>query len=372
MGKPLRILFVAHRYLPGMGGTELHTHEVARRLAATGHGAVVLTTDRTGDLRRREELDGVKVIRVSAWPKESDLYWAPAIHRVIRKANVDIVHCQGYHTLVAPVAMYSAIRAGIPYVMTFHSGYSSPLRWMIRRAQWRLLRSLLMRAETLIAVSKFEARLFQRALHLPQTSFTVIPNGANIHVDPAALSVEEDPDLIVSIGRLERYKGHHRVLAALPYVLRDRPRARVVFLGSGPYEGELRRLAARLGCIDRIEIRSTDLTEREATARLLKSAALVTVLSEYEAQGIAAFEAAFLGRPLLVAESSALEELVHAGIARGVSLDEEPRGVARAILDQLTTPLIPRYVALPTWEDCTTALTALYRSIVTKNQARTK
>ena len=34
--KPLRVLLVAFRYLPFVGGVEFHVHQVARRLAAAG------------------------------------------------------------------------------------------------------------------------------------------------------------------------------------------------------------------------------------------------------------------------------------------------------------------------------------------------
>ncbi len=46
--RSLRILLVTARYLPNVGGTEIHTYEVARRLVAAGHDVTVLTTDLSG------------------------------------------------------------------------------------------------------------------------------------------------------------------------------------------------------------------------------------------------------------------------------------------------------------------------------------
>lgn len=46
----LRVLQVALRYFPFMGGVETHTYEVARRLARQGVDVTVLTTDTTGKL----------------------------------------------------------------------------------------------------------------------------------------------------------------------------------------------------------------------------------------------------------------------------------------------------------------------------------
>src|SRR5207248_1909594 len=141
---------------------------------------------------------------------------APAIYRVITEEDWDLVHCQGYHTLVAPLAMFAAWRAKIPYMLTFHSGGdSSPFRKALRGGQRMALRPLLMRAERLIGPSRWEVEFFRERLHLPSTQFVVIPNGAH-HLPKVSNPArgKTDGTLIVSVGRLERYKGHQRIIAA--------------------------------------------------------------------------------------------------------------------------------------------------------------
>ena len=72
--EPLRVLMVAARYLPDMGGTEMHVDEVSRRLAKTGDFEItVLATDRTHSRPRREVIEGVTVLRVPAWPRQPGL-----------------------------------------------------------------------------------------------------------------------------------------------------------------------------------------------------------------------------------------------------------------------------------------------------------
>src|SRR5947209_376478 len=79
-------------------------------------------------------------------------------------------------------------------------------------------RPQLARPERLVAVSGFDAEFFAERLRLPRDRFAVIPNGSNLPEVSQARPSEAGP-LIVSVGRLERYKGHHRVLAAFPRVL---------------------------------------------------------------------------------------------------------------------------------------------------------
>ena len=366
--QPLRVLMVTPRFFPAIGGVETHVDQVARRMAQAGAVVTVLTTDRSGTLPRREERDGVTIERVRAWPAERDYYFAPGVCRVIARGDWDLVHCQSYHTFVAPLAMLAALRAGLPYVVTFHGGgHSSRLRNAIRGAQWAALRPLLARATRLVAIAQFEIALYGQRLRLPPERFVFIPNGADLPVAPQPLP--GGGPLIASVGRLERYKGHQRVIAALPKVVEQCPDVRLRIVGTGPYEPELRRLAQKLGVAQRVEIGGIAPTDRQGMAAVLGSAALVALLSEYETHPIAALEALAVGRPVLVADSSGLGELAAQGLARAVPLGSSSAQVAAAILEQLRQPLVPPSIALPTWDDCATQLLALYHSILKRPAA---
>lgn len=364
-GGALRVLLVTPRYFPFMGGVETHVFEVARRLAGLGIAATVLTTDPTGTLAPEEtSADGVRIRRVPAWPKREDYYLAPQIYGAVAHGDWDVVHCQSYQTLVAPLAMLAAHRSDIPYVVSFHSGgHSSPLRNALRRPQRVLLRPLLARASRLVAVSQFEADFFQPALRLPRERFAVVPNGAELPRLAAAVpSRPASRPLILSVGRLERYKGHQRVVAAMPGVLRRFPAAELRIVGGGPYRPELERLAQRLGVAQRVTIGALDPTQRGAMAALVAGASLVTLLSDYEAHPIAALEAIGLGRPTLVADGSGLRELAQRGFATAIPLHSPSAAVAAAIVAALEQPRPLAPIALPSWDDCTAELAALYRA----------
>jgi glycosyltransferase involved in cell wall biosynthesis len=361
----LRVLVVTARFLPLVGGTEIHTYETTRRFARAGHDVTVLTANPAGALPAEEWSDGVHVLRVPCWPARADYYLAPHLARVITGGGWDLMHCQGAHTLVPPLAMLAAMRAKIPYVVTFHSGgHSSRLRTRLRGVQHEVLRPLLARAERLIGVSCFEAEFFRARLRLPRERFVVIPNGAHLPEAPVVETAPGNGPLIVSVGRLERYKGHQRVIAALPHVLAHRPDARLRIVGSGPFESALRQLARELGVADQVEIGALPASDRTGMATILAEASLVTLLSEYESQGIAVMEAIQLKRPVLVTDASALHELVERGLAGKVPVQSTPRQVAAAILEQFDRPLIPPDVTMPTWDDCAGQLLNLYQAVV--------
>jgi glycosyltransferase involved in cell wall biosynthesis len=362
----LRVLQVTPRYFPYTGGVESHVYQVSRRLARMGVEVTVLTTDPSGQLPAREQAEAVQIRRVRAWPAQRDYYFAPAIYPIIRQGDWDIVHVQSYHTLVPPLAMLAARQAHLPYVLTFHGGgHSSSFRNAARGAQRALLRPLLARAACLVAIAEFEVKLLAKELKLPEARFRLIPNGADLPaVSPRLAEGAPRSTIIASVGRLERYKGHQRILTALPHILKQVPEARLWIAGTGPYEMDLRRLAARLGVADRVDIRAIPPTDRGAMAEELSKVGLVVLLSEYETQPIAILEALALGRPALVADTSGLAELAQRGLARAIPLSSSAEQVAVAAVEQLCRPPALKPLALPTWDDCANGLLALYEAVL--------
>src|SRR5260370_14019798 len=93
--------------------------------------------------------------------------------------------------------------------------------------------------------------------------------------------------LIVSIGRLERYKGHQRLITALPKIREWRSDVRLLILGAGPYEANLREFARGIGVAEHVGICSVSARDRQGMAEILLQAAIVALLSEYETPPIA-------------------------------------------------------------------------------------
>jgi glycosyltransferase involved in cell wall biosynthesis len=360
-----RVLMVTPRSPLAQGGVERHVMEVSRRMAAGGVHVEVLCTDPELKKAQTETRDGVRIRTVRAWPRGRDWYFAPGIWREMGRGQWDLVHVQSYHTLVAPLAMLRALTLRVPYVVTFHGGgHSSELRNRSRGAQMRLLRPLLHRAARLVAVARFEVEEYGAALSVPPERFALIPNGTDLSFSDADLATA-DPEVptLASIGRLERYKGHHRVLAAFPHVLEREPGARLLIVGKGPYEDELRRQAEELGVAERVEITSVPSDDPKGMATLLGRVSLVVLMSEFETHPLVALEAAAARRRLLVADAGGLSEIAADGFARGIPLDSPPEQIAAAAIEEAAGPLPQRSPSLTSWDECAAALLDLYGSI---------
>jgi glycosyltransferase involved in cell wall biosynthesis len=363
-GRPLRVLTVTPLSPLVQGGVERHVSEVTRRVAAAGAEVEVLCTEPGGPKLHEEERDGVRIRVLRSWPANRDWCIAPRIWGEIRRAKPDVIHVQSYHTAVAPLAMLRAIVLRVPFVVTFHGGgHSSGLRNRLRRLQRLLMRPLLRRAARLVAVARFEIDEYSRELRLPTDKFILIPNGTELAFSAAGAPRRNGRPTFATIGRLERYKGHHRVLAALPEVLRLEPDARLLIVGSGPYEASLREQAQELDLGDAVEFTSIPAEQPEAMAELLRGVSLVVLLSEFETHPLVALEAAAAGCRLLVADTGGLSELARDGFARAVPLEEGPRQVGAAVVEELALPPQDKRPPLSTWDECAAELLELYRSL---------
>ncbi|MBJ7339226.1 MAG: glycosyltransferase family 4 protein [Mycolicibacterium sp.] len=355
---------VCARALPLMGGIETHVHEVSRRLADAGVEVTVLTTDTSGTLPADEIMSGYRIRRWPSYPRSRDYYFSPGLARYLRQTReYDVVHIQGVHTLVPPMALATTLRAHIPTVLTFHTGgHSSGSRESARPLQWKLLAPLLRRAAALVAVCEFERTKFALALGVPESSIRLIRNGCDpLPVDPSAPKPPGSP-LVVSFGRLVDYKGHHRVLQAMPAILARQHDARLTLIGSGPYEQHLRDMAEELGVADRMSIRSFGPGERTEMGNIVANADVVCLLSDYEAHPIAVMEAIGTGSKVLVADTSGLSELGREGLATAIPLEASSEQIASAVLSLAAAPrTAPPYV--PTWNDCAQELLKLYLEV---------
>ena len=366
--RPIRVLQVVQRFYPELGGLETHVAEVTARLEDLPDIEVtILTTDRSGRLPREEIVNGVRVLRRRSYPENKDYYFSPGLIRVIRRGGWDLVHLQGGQTFVPLIGMVAALSARIPYILTFHTGgYSTAGRSLMGKVRIQALRPLLSRAARLIAVSRFEKKAFVADTRIDADHFVVINNGGALPAVPPG--VRPEPGSIVSSGRLEKYKGHHRAIQALPLVRQSIPDARLTILGGGPYEAELRELVARLGLTDVVTITHLPPAERGRMAEILASSSLLVALSSYEAHPVGIMEALALGLPVLGCDVAGIGDLVQDGLVHGIDVAAEPAEVAAAIVEMLqrnefTPHTVPDGFELPTWEGAAEALALLYREV---------
>jgi len=175
------------------------------------------------------------------------------LEALIRRRKPDLVHTHG-----ALSGRLAAKRRGVPVVYTRHSAFPVPAKLRYPPGRWVNWWLNQRYADAIIAVSPAARDNLTQAGVSPE-KITVMMNGVapverrspeEVSAARAEWSVPEGAFLLGILARLEPYKGHMDILAALK-LLRDQGRNAVLLIaGEGAYEAELRAEANRLGLED--------------------------------------------------------------------------------------------------------------------------
>jgi glycosyltransferase involved in cell wall biosynthesis len=194
------------------------------------------------------------------------------------------------------------------------------LRWITKVAQGC--------ADRITALSEPDLQQ-QLALGLSAASkYVVVRNGIDCErfAGPRPRSFEGSP-LIGAVGRFSEEKGHRYLLEAMASLRRRLPGARLVLVGYGALEGDLRSRAAGLA-VDGVV---TFAGERDS-AELLGSFDVFAQPSLYESQGLAILEAMAAGVPVVATDVGGVRDAVRNGESGLLVPPADPGALAEAIV----------------------------------------
>jgi glycosyltransferase involved in cell wall biosynthesis len=179
-----------------------------------------------------------------------------------------------------------------------------------------------------ICVSEDERRAGAAARVVADGRSEVVVNG--VHVPPPAPRERRDGRPVVgTIARLAPQKGIDVLLAAVPSLLQAAPGARVVIVGGGPLEDELRARADELGLGEAVSF----LGPVENARDLLPSFDVFVLPSRWEGMPIALLEARAAGLPCVATEVGGVRDIVADGADGRVVPVEDADALAGALAE---------------------------------------
>jgi glycosyltransferase involved in cell wall biosynthesis len=192
-------------------------------------------------------------------------------------------------------------------------------------------------------------------LGFPQDKIRPCWNGVDpTKYDPAKISaaqrlslrrsygVHDHETLLFFIGRLVTVKGVDKLVRAMPFLLKDFPNTKLLILGVGDMEHEIRSIAHELGIDDKILMR-TEFVSEEERIRHYAAADVVVIPSLYEPFGIVCTEALSMEKPTIVGArgtNGMREQVIPSGEDQcGIHINPfEPKDIAWGITQVLQSP----------------------------------
>jgi glycosyltransferase involved in cell wall biosynthesis len=254
MRKKIRVAMVILEYTPIIGGAQRQLALLAPYLKALDIEIFVLTR-RCPGLAGFENIDGVPVFRLSApGPKvvASLLYSAASLRHLVR-IKPDLVHAFSLFSPLTTAVGYKLL-SGTPVAVKILRGGELGDLYRLRKKFLGLQRLKIFRhaVNAFISISQeINTELMNSDIDAGKRIY--IPNGVDIeHFSPvttdakhkirAALALPDGP-LVVYTGRLAPEKQINLLLAAWSSVHRENPEATLIIVGTGDYDGQLRRQA---------------------------------------------------------------------------------------------------------------------------------
>ena len=292
------------------GGLERVATTLTLRLAATGDDVLVCTSGASTHRAFQDELEAAAIpIRIVARPRpRPDLMLRSGIGiaRAVRSFEPDVIHAHNPAASGASaVARALARRPGVPIVTTFHGLVGGGTG-----AAARILRAT---TDMVVGIGPAATRELVRAglddAHTATVLNAVEPRPVRPRDEVRRELGVSGAELVVTVGRYRAEKNQTLLLEAARLLAPRRPRLRVLLVGVGPMEDELRRRVAGLG----LEGVATVTGLRADAADVAAAADVVTLTSTREGLGLTLIEAMAAGTPVIGTAVGGIPDVIDHG-----------------------------------------------------------
>ena len=346
----MRILLINYEYPPVGAGAGNATAHMARALVTLGHRPVVLTAA-YDSLPARAEFDEILVLRIPAKRARADrsnLFEmgtyvgsaAFALPSVIRteKPDAAIVF---FSMPCGPLGLLARWLAKIPYVVSLRGGdvpgTEPGLKFMYALLA-PLRRLVLRKATAVVANSEGLKSLCQAA---DSIDVAVIPNGVDTDFFGPAAAREDRPFTFLFVGRFQPQKNLPFLLQSVAALRRQSATPfRVVLVGDGPMQPELRRQSCALALDDIVSWHGW--CDKEQLLTLYQHADCFLNPSLYEGMPNTVLEAMACGLPVIASAVPGNDALVEHGESGLLFQLGDARSLTTPMYDLLIAPTTAR------------------------------
>ena len=322
----MRIGLFTDTYFPQVSGVATSIRTLKTQLEKMGHTVFIFTTtDR--DVDRYEDWQIVRIPSVPffAFKDRRVAYrgFSKALE-IAKQYKLDIIHTQTEFSLgLLGIAIARELR--IPVVHTYHTQFEDYVRYIAKGMVIRpsmvkySVRGFMSDLDGVICPSEIVYDLLLK--YKVAAEKRVIPTGIELEKFQrpeiteddvtdlrTKLGIASDETMLLSLSRVSYEKNIQAVLAALPSVLEEDDKVRLVVAGDGPYLPDLKSQAKKLGIQDKVVF--TGMIAPSETALYYKAADFFISASTSETQGLTYLEALASGTPIIAHGNPYLDNVI--------------------------------------------------------------
>ncbi len=334
-----------------LGGAESIVYTLAKNADRSRFNFIFCCLDDEGHLAKEIKKESLEVFCLReeryrfAWRQFYNLY------RLIKKKKIDIVHTHLYKADFW--GRLVAWAAGVPVICKSEHTVSHPMRlgvWSaIRPPFYNIMKILGMNRfldantnaviyDTNYARSSFLGNKFDSGKH-HVVSGGVSVSRLDVREDKAELrlklGVAQEDFFVIIAGRLMERKGHRYLFEAFSTLTGNYPNLKLLVVGGGPLENDLKVLTQRLGINERVIFTG----KVENAPEYIKASDLLVLPSWREALGLVFLEAMYLGVPVIGANEAGIPEVIKDGVNGYLVKVKDPVSIREAILKVLNNPV---------------------------------
>jgi glycosyltransferase involved in cell wall biosynthesis len=272
----------------------------------------------------------------------SSLYDAKSAIRfaqILMRRQIRILHTHTFRNSLFASPIGWACR--VPIIIQTQHGNEGWRRWKANFIPDRILSRFITRY---IAVCGSDARFLMEKKHVAAENIGVVHNGcdtARFRPRPGPASVlrgqlgfAEDDLVLIVVARLHAGKGHRVLLEAVRLLLDTFPRLKLICLGEGELEAELRAACEALCLSDCVRL----VGQQSNVPDWLAAADISVLPSFYEGLPLTVLESMACGLPTVASKVGGIPEVIEDGSTGMLVPPGDPQLLARAIASLLHNP----------------------------------
>ena len=332
--KKLRIGLFTDVYYPFISGVVVAVDTLRKALEEQGHTVYIITMNT--DLKTRRYIKKNNVLQIPGLPigvmdfsvRVSYPYKAV---KYIKDLNLDIIHSHTEFSM-GLFAKSMAKKLGIPMVQTFHTLYEDAIDYVTKgyfpNTSRNILKVYMKKffsptiSDIIVPTNKTKDFLKQR-YHLKQ-NIHIIPNGidtekfyeSNVNKNEIKklrkkYGIDEDSFVVSWIGRLGYEKRVNYLIDGFKQVIKDKKNAKLLIVGTGPEEDNLKELVKDLDLSDYVIF--TGKVSYDEIYKYYNLSNVIASASHFETQGLTLIEAFSASRPVVVVHDKSFTPIVKNG-----------------------------------------------------------